>query len=93
MVLKLEIYFLYVVELFHTERSHVGALKVLNKLFYKPMKEQQILPEEFLQLLFPNLEQILTIHLQFNNLMEVKKKENPVIGNVGDILLKTVNIL
>lgn len=57
------------------------------------MKEQQILPEDFLQLLFPNLEQILTIHLQFNSLMEAKKKENPVVGNVGDILLKTVNSL
>lgn len=65
---------------------------MLNKLFYKPMKEQQILPDDYLQLLFPNLEQILTIHLQFNSLMEAKKKENPVVGDVGDILLKTVNL-
>lgn len=65
---------------------------MLDNLFYKPMKSQQVLPEEHLQLLFPNLDQILIIHLQLHTLMKAKKKENAIVGEVGDILIKTVNI-
>lgn len=80
----------FVTELFHTERSHVRALKILDQLFYQPMKEQQILPVDHLQLLFPNLDEMLEIHSQFNNNMKLKKKENVTVGDIGDILLKMV---
>lgn len=65
---------------------------MLDNVFYKPMKLQQVLPDEHLQLLFPNLDQLLIIHLQLHMLMKARKKENPIVGEVGDILIKTVNI-
>ncbi|XP_054285231.1 rho guanine nucleotide exchange factor 12 [Macrosteles quadrilineatus] len=73
-------------ELFMTERSHVRGLKVLDRVFYRPMKEQQVLPQEQIQLLFSNLEEMLEIHSRFNNSMKAKRKEGPVIGEIGDLL-------
>uniref|UniRef100_A0A1B6C0U4 Rho guanine nucleotide exchange factor 12 n=1 Tax=Clastoptera arizonana TaxID=38151 RepID=A0A1B6C0U4_9HEMI len=73
-------------ELFQTEKSHVRGLKVLDQVFYRPMKEQQILPSDQLQLLFANLDEMLVIHSQFNNTMKAKRKEGPVIGEIGDLL-------
>ncbi|XP_063236975.1 rho guanine nucleotide exchange factor 11-like isoform X2 [Bacillus rossius redtenbacheri] len=74
-------------ELFHSERSHVRNLKVLEQVFYRPMEESQALPADHLQLLFSNLDQMLDIHSQFNNLMKSKKKEGPIVGDVADLLL------
>ncbi|XP_073986570.1 rho guanine nucleotide exchange factor 2 isoform X3 [Rhodnius prolixus] len=74
-------------ELFYTERSHVRGLKVLEQVFYRPMRDQQILVQDQMQLLFSNLEEMLTFHSQFNNSMKSKRKENPVVGDVGQLLL------
>ncbi|XP_054000188.1 rho guanine nucleotide exchange factor 12 isoform X1 [Hylaeus anthracinus] len=74
-------------ELFHTERSHVRALKVLSHVFHKPLLESQVLPLDQIQLLFSNLDEMVTIHSRFNQAMKRKKKENPCMGDVGDLLL------
>ncbi|KAG8266997.1 Rho guanyl-nucleotide exchange factor activity protein [Homalodisca vitripennis] len=73
-------------ELFQTEKSHVRGLKVLDRVFYRPMKEQQVLPQDQISLLFANLEEMLDIHSQFNNSMKAKRKEGAVVGEVGDLL-------
>jgi len=75
-------------ELFHTERSHVRALKVLSHVFHKPLLESQVLPLDQIQLLFSNLDEMLMIHSHFNQAMKRKKKENPLVGNVGELLLE-----
>lgn len=49
-------------ELFHTERTHVRNLKILYKVFYKPMVLQNIVPPEIIKLFFPNLEELLEVH-------------------------------
>ncbi|XP_026671454.1 rho guanine nucleotide exchange factor 11 isoform X5 [Ceratina calcarata] len=74
-------------ELFHTERSHVRALRVLSHVFHKPLLESQALPLDQIQLLFSNLDEMMTIHSRFNQAMKRKKKENPCVGDVGDLLL------
>lgn len=74
-------------ELFHTERSHVRALRVLSHVFHKPLLESQVLPLDQIQLLFSNLDEMVTIHSRFNQAMKRKKKENPCVGDVGDLLL------
>lgn len=76
-----------ITELFHTERSHVRALKVLSQVFHRPMLETQILPADQIQLLFSNLDEMVTLHSKFNQAMKLKKKENPYVGDVGDLLL------
>ncbi|XP_036143967.1 rho guanine nucleotide exchange factor 11 isoform X2 [Monomorium pharaonis] len=75
-------------ELFHTERSHVRALKVLSHVFHKPLLESQVLPLDQIQLLFSNLDEMLMIHSRFNQAMKRKKKENPCVNDVGDLLLE-----
>merc|ERR1712179_32274 len=57
-------------ELFHTERTHVRVLKVLKSLFCDPMCQSKLLPEDLLELLFPNMEQILETHINFNQAMK-----------------------
>ncbi|KYQ46909.1 Rho guanine nucleotide exchange factor 12 [Trachymyrmex zeteki] len=75
-------------ELFHTERSHVRALKVLSHVFHKPLLESQVLPLDQIQLLFSNLDEMLMIHSHFNQAMKRKKKENPCVSDVGELLLE-----
>ncbi|XP_051166448.1 rho guanine nucleotide exchange factor 11 isoform X3 [Leptopilina boulardi] len=75
-------------ELFHTERSHVRALKVLSQVFHKPLLESQVLPVDQIHLLFSNLDEMVTIHSSFNQAMKRKKKENPCVEEVGDLLLE-----
>ncbi|KAJ9582237.1 hypothetical protein L9F63_003366, partial [Diploptera punctata] len=74
-------------ELFHTERSHVRNLKVMDQVFYRPMVENQLLPQDHIQLLFSNLDEMLDIHSQFNNSMKSKRRENPLVGDIADLLL------
>ncbi|XP_043471753.1 rho guanine nucleotide exchange factor 11 isoform X2 [Leptopilina heterotoma] len=75
-------------ELFHTERSHVRALKVLSQVFHKPLLESQVLPVDQIHLLFSNLDEMVTIHSSFNQAMKRKKKENPCVEDVGELLLE-----
>nr|XP_050855300.1 uncharacterized protein LOC127066076 isoform X3 [Vespula vulgaris] len=75
-------------ELFHTERSHVRALKVLSHVFHKPLLESQVLPLDQIQLLFSNLDEMVAIHSRFNQAMKRKKKENPCVGDIGELLLE-----
>lgn len=75
-------------ELFHTERTHVRNLKVLDRLFYRPMIQEQLLPSDFLSLLFPNLEEMLEIHSNFNQKMKARRKSEPVIGDIGQLMLE-----
>lgn len=79
-------------ELFHTERSHVRNLKVLDLVFQRPMTEAGVLPPDQLALLFANLEQMLEIHSAFKESFKGKRKENPVVGEIGDLLLDMVCI-
>lgn len=68
------------------------GLKVLERIFHRPMKERQILPQDQLQLLFANLEQMFELHSQFCNAMKTIRKENRVVQNIGHVLLTTVCI-
>lgn len=40
-----------------------------------------------IDLLFSNLDEMVTIHSRFNQAMKRKKKENPCVGDVGDLIL------
>ncbi|VVC42474.1 Hypothetical protein CINCED_3A018960 [Cinara cedri] len=76
-------------ELYHTERSHIRGLKVLEYVFHKPMRELQVLPPDQLQLLFANLEQMIDLHLQFCNAIKTVRKDSHVVQNIGQVLLNT----
>ncbi|KAJ8922199.1 hypothetical protein NQ315_004136 [Exocentrus adspersus] len=74
-------------ELFHTEGSHVRSLKVLYKIFYKKLQESQILKPEELNLIFPNIKEMLDIHTEINKAMRRRRKTDPIVKEIGDMLV------
>ncbi|XP_025837037.1 rho guanine nucleotide exchange factor 12-like [Agrilus planipennis] len=74
-------------EIFHTERSHVRNLRVLEHVFCKPLHSSKILKQEDLNLIFANLSELLDLHVQFNAAMKNKRKEESIVGECGDLLL------
>lgn len=79
--------FFFFAELFHTEKSHVRALKVLSLVFHKPLLNSSVLPLDQIELLFSNLDEMISIHSHFNQLMKRKKNENPCVGDIGELLI------
>eukprot|EP00092_Neocalanus_flemingeri_P029208 GFUD01031705.1.p1 GENE.GFUD01031705.1~~GFUD01031705.1.p1 ORF type:complete len:1324 (-),score=443.62 GFUD01031705.1:1464-5210(-) len=73
-------------ELFHTERSHVRNLKVLDRVFRRPLLESGLMPREVVDRLFPNIEEVLNVHSSYNNAMRNLAKGGFPIGNVGELL-------
>jgi len=73
-------------ELFHTERSHVRNLKVLSNIFRRPLIESGLMPREVVDRLFPNIDDVLTVHQRYNGAMKDRMKRGFPIGNIGDIL-------
>lgn len=52
-------------ELFYTERTHCRNLKILQNLFYKPMSQDPNISNDLIKVLFPNLEEMITLHGKF----------------------------
>ncbi|KJH44988.1 hypothetical protein DICVIV_08972 [Dictyocaulus viviparus] len=82
-------------ELFHTERTHVRNLKILLRVFYKPMLTNNIVSPDVVHLLFANLDQLLEIHTDMSNRMRQaveKWRRDPTLnglyGNVGELMEK-----
>ncbi|OQR76106.1 rho guanine nucleotide exchange factor 12-like [Tropilaelaps mercedesae] len=73
-------------ELFHTERLHVRKLKILSSVYYEPLKK--LLDQSLLDNLFPNLQELIQIHSELNQKMKFKRKQEPIVGNVGQIMLE-----
>lgn len=71
-----------------TEGSHVRNLKVLYKLFYKQLYESQTLKTDELNLIFPNIKEMLDIHSEYNKKMRARRKEDPVVRRVGELLVE-----
>ncbi|XP_071095630.1 rho guanine nucleotide exchange factor 11-like isoform X2 [Haliotis cracherodii] len=71
-------------ELLHTERLHVRVLKVLDEMFRKPMLSEY---QQVAQRLFPELDQMLCLHREFNKQLHARRDESPVIQHVADVLL------
>lgn len=78
---------LFISELFHTENSHVRNLKVLSDIFYKTIVESQVLKPDEVALIFPNIKEMLHVHTQFNKEMKRRRREDPFVGNLGDMLV------
>ena len=73
-------------ELFHTERSHVRNLKVLEHVFRRPLLECGLVPREVVDRLFPNLQEVISVHQSYHAAMKTLAKEGFPIGRVGGLL-------
>jgi len=90
--IPLKIFYLNVVEFFHTERSHVRNLKVLDRVFFRPLKETKVMESELIDRLFPNLEEVLSVHVSFSQKMREKIKAGYPIGSIAHLLSEMVSI-
>ncbi|KAM3589932.1 uncharacterized protein V6R79_000251 [Siganus canaliculatus] len=71
-------------ELFITEVSHLRTLRVLDQVFYQKMRS--VLNSDELDCIFPNLPQVYELHASLCEAMK-KRRESPVVQNIGDIML------
>lgn len=79
--------YIFISELFHTERTHVRKLKVLNHFFYRPLQKNELMPKELFNRLFANLPEVLALHVEYNQIMKDRVKSSGFpIGNISDIL-------
>jgi len=60
-------------------------------VFYRPLLDNGF--SDLVNLLFPNLPDMLEIHGRFNTLMKARKRDQPAVETVGDILVAMVSIL
>lgn len=78
----------FIHELIHTERTHVRTLKVLSKVFYKPMLKMNVMSKQQINQLFPNLDALIKIHVSLMESMIKRQKESEeVITCIGDVML------
>ena len=84
-------FFFFFAEFFHTEKSHVRTLKVLDRLFFRPLIENSFMSRELVDQLFPNLEEVLAQHNQYNQKMKERAKAGFPVGNIGDMLCEMVS--
>ena len=74
-------------ELFHTERSHVRNLKVLDMVFRRPLLETGRMERLLVERLFPGLDEVLAVHQRYNNAMKARVKSGGFpVGDICDIL-------
>lgn len=66
-------------------------LKVLERIFYRPLLDNGF--SDLVNLLFPNLPEMLEIHGRFNTMMKARKRDQPVVEFVGDILNAMVGVI
>ena len=67
-------------------------LKVLDRLFCRPLVQTAHMSKELIDRLFPNLDEVLTVHTKYNQKMKERIKLGFPIGNVGDILSEMVSL-
>ena len=73
-------------ELFHTERSHVRNLKVLDVVFRRPLLDSYRMDRSLVDRLFPGLDEVLAVHQRYNTAMKAKVKAGFPVGDICDIL-------
>ncbi|KAG8449949.1 hypothetical protein GDO86_016580 [Hymenochirus boettgeri] len=74
-------------ELFVTETSHLRVLRVLDLIFYQRMRKENLLTQDELWLVFPNLPELIEIHNTLSELMKKMREEGPVVKEIGDLML------
>jgi len=76
-------------ELCYTEKNHVHNLKVMNRIFFQPIKQQQLLPPDLINMLFSNLEEMLKIHEGFSIALNTRK-DGDLFPDIGPVLSEMV---
>lgn len=73
-------------ELFNTERSHVMNMKTLERVFRTPLLDSGLMPQDVVERLFPNLDEVIQIHSSYNSAMRSLKRGGFPIMEIGEML-------
>ena len=73
-------------ELFNTERSHVMNMKTLERVFRTPLLDSGLMPQDVVERLFPNLDEVIQIHSSYNSAMRSLKRGGFLIMEIGEML-------
>ncbi|XP_034476460.1 uncharacterized protein LOC117783263 isoform X4 [Drosophila innubila] len=75
-------------EIYQTERNHVRTLRLLDRLFFLPLYDSGLLPQDHLLLLFPPaLLSLRELHGAFEQKLKQRRIEhNHVVQYMGDLL-------
>lgn len=81
-------------ELMNTEADYVNDVKLIVHTFMKPMIEKKVLQPKLIQLLFQNIEEILTLNSNFLVRLETARDmDGPLIERIGGLLLESAEKL
>jgi hypothetical protein len=76
-------------ELIKTEAEYVQDLQTLKSLYISSLLRSDIIPkfrrEDFINVVFGNLDEIISLSSNFCDQLHIRKKENYVISSIGDI--------
>ncbi|KAI6235154.1 hypothetical protein M3Y95_00021200 [Aphelenchoides besseyi] len=85
-------------EFYHTERTHVRNLKVLCRVFFKPIVEQKLGSREFVKIVFGNLDELLEVHSNMFQKMKIANEQwkkdpeyNGLYGKMGGTISSFFN--
>ncbi|XP_051574615.1 rho guanine nucleotide exchange factor 1b isoform X2 [Myxocyprinus asiaticus] len=75
-------------ELFATEHAHVRMLSVLQTVFFRPLEREQIISKDELNIIFPNLDEIIEMHYAFfENLKKLRQEDKYIVKTISTPLL------
>ncbi|KAI7850157.1 hypothetical protein BDC45DRAFT_519118 [Circinella umbellata] len=81
-------------ELVYTEDDFVKDLEYVNQMWIQPLRKKNIIPverkEEFIEKVFCNIMAIHEVNLRFLSALRVRQKENPMVAQIGDVVLDFV---
>ena len=58
-------------ELFYTEKAHVRIVKVLQRIFYQPMRDETWISADFVHELFPNIDELVELHCESPHILVI----------------------
>ncbi|KAN0061281.1 RHO1 GDP-GTP exchange protein 2 [Thecaphora frezii] len=81
-------------EVMYTERDFVADLEYLRDLWIKPLRSQDIIPEDrrddFVTQVFWNVLEIHAVNARMSELLNKRQKQSALVDRIGDILLEMV---
>ncbi|KAI0642272.1 CNH-domain-containing protein [Trametes meyenii] len=81
-------------EVIYTERDFVRDMEYLRDCWIKPLREQDIIPQErredFITQVFWNVNDIIAVNTRLRDALNKRQKSYAVVEQIGDVLLEAV---
>ena len=78
----------HIYEFIATESNHCQVLKAVQQIFVKGMYEYFNMSKDTVEEIFPCLEQLIDLHLNFLRQLRMRQNEQPIVETIADILIQ-----